>query len=70
MKKLINKKLVGFLMEHKKIEMVTVDRTHIVCQCKKNFLPADLEELVRNTGQEKPKLSTSQGINYVILNRY
>lgn len=68
-KKLVNKKLIGFLMEHRKIEIITVDKSHVVAQCKKNFMPGDLKPMLDEIGQE-PKLTTSGGINYIIFNRY
>lgn len=67
--KLVNKKLVGFLMEHRKIEMITVNQSHVVAQCKKNFMPADLNPMIDQVGQS-PKLSTQEGTNYIIFNRF
>lgn len=68
-KKLVNKKLVGFLMEHRKIEIITVNKSHVVAQCRKTFLPSDLKPMLEEIGQE-PKLTTSGGVNYIIFNRY
>lgn len=69
-KKLINKRLVSYLMDRpKKIASVTVDRNHVVAQVTKSFMPADLAPLVKEVGQQ-PRLSTQDGTNYIIFSRW
>lgn len=68
-KRLINKRLVSYLMDERKIAMVTVDKKHVVAQCTKAFMPSDLKPLADHVGQN-PKLSTSEGTNYMIFERY
>lgn len=68
-KKLTHKKLVAFLMDHRKIDLITIDKAHIICQCAKSFMPEDLKKLMADINHESNKLSTSQGVNYIILNR-
>ncbi len=69
MPKLTNKRLVAKLMDQRKISMISVNKSHVVCQCSKAFKPSDLKPLVDLVGQS-PKLSTSEGINYIIFSRY
>ncbi|MCP3895974.1 MAG: hypothetical protein GY706_15295 [Bacteroides sp.] len=68
-KRLTNKRLVSYLMDERKIAMVTVDKRHVVAQCTKAFMPSDLNPLVEHVGQA-PKLSTSEGTNYMVFDRY
>ncbi len=68
-KRLTNKRLVSYLMDERKIAMVTVDKRHVVAQCTKAFMPSDLKPLVEHVGQA-PKLSTSEGTNYMVFDRH
>ena len=67
MKKLNSKKLVHFLMDHKKIEMITVTRRYIVAQCKKSFMPEDVKPLQEQTGYSHLRFTTSDGVNQIIF---
>lgn len=69
-KVLKNKRLVAYLMDlPKKIAIVTVDRTNVVAQVTKNFMPADLPELSEAVGQH-PRAATQEGLNYLIFKRF
>lgn len=69
-KVLKNKRLVAYLMDMpKKIEIVTVDKKHVVAQVTKAFMPSDLPGLVEAVGHN-PRLSTQEGVNYIIFNRW
>lgn len=67
-KKIVNKRLVALLMDHKKIDVVTVDKTYVVAQVNKKFFPSDLKTLVAEIGQD-PKCTTQDGVNCIIFNR-
>ena len=67
MKKLNSKRLVHFLMDHKKIEIVTVTKRIIIAQCKKSFMPEDVAPLQAQTGHTQLKFSTSEGVNQIIF---
>lgn len=69
MKKLTNKHLVGFLMEHRHIEMVTVSKKQIIATVDKSFKPSEVPELIKAVGQ-KPRLATQDNVNYIIFPRY
>ena len=68
-KKPVNKRLVSLLLDNKKIELITVNKSTIVCQCTKKFMPSDLKAFTEMVGQS-PHLSTSEGTNYIILKRW
>lgn len=67
--KIVNKRLVSLLMDHKKIDIVTVDKSYIVAQVSKKFFPSDLKELVERVKQD-PKCTTQDGVNCIVFNRW
>lgn len=68
-KTLTNKRLISLLMDHRKIELITISKDKIICQCYKSFYPSDLKPLIDATGQ-KPTLTTSEGVNYIVFKRF
>ncbi len=68
-KKLTNKRLVNYLMEHSHIDMVTVSKTHVIATVSKKFLPSEVPAMIKVTGQV-PRLSSDQDGNYIVFNRY
>ncbi len=71
MKKLTNKKLVSFLMDHKHIDMISISNDRIICTCSRKFLPDEVKPLLDKTGQPMPQLSSDKdGNNYIIFPRY
>ena len=45
MKKLTNKRLISYLVDHKHIDMVSVSKTQIVCTVSARFRPEELPQL-------------------------
>lgn len=70
MKKLTNKRLVTYLMEHKHIELVTVDKTNIICTLSDKFRPDEVKQLLADTGQPMPRMASADGANYIVFPRY
>lgn len=70
-KKLTNKRLVSYLMDHKHIDMISIDRDNIICTCSRKFLPTEVKPLLDETGQAMPKMSSDKdGNNFIIFPRY
>lgn len=70
-KKLTNKRLVSYLMDHKHIDMISISRENIICTCSRKFLPSELKPLLDDTGQPMPKVSSdTEGNNFIIFPRY
>ena len=69
-KKLTNKRLVAYLMSHKHIDMVSVDKKNIVCTVSSRFRPDEVQQLLADTGQPMPRLESQNGINFIIFPRY
>lgn len=70
MKKLTNKRLVSYLMDHKHIDMVSVGRSQIVCTVSSRFKPDEVSRLLADTGQPMPRMTSSEGVNYIVFPRY
>ncbi len=69
-KRLTNKRLVSCLMDNRKLSFISISGSEVLCQCKKNFMPSDLEALKALVGHSNPKLATQEGVNYIIFNRF
>lgn len=70
-KKLTNKRLVSYLMDHKHIDMISISRENIICICSRKFLPSEVKPLLDETGQPMPKVSSdTEGNNFIIFPRY
>ena len=70
MKKLTNKRLISYLVDHKHIDMVSVSKTQIVCTVSARFRPEEVPQLLADTGQEMPRMTSSAGVNYIVFPRY
>ena len=69
-KKLIDKKLVRFLMGVKKIEVISITAKQIVLTVSPKFTPTDAADLIRAIGHEKWTPATRDGHNYIVLDRF
>lgn len=70
MKKLTNKRLISYLVDHKHIDMVSVNKTQIVCTVSARFRPKEVPQLLADTGQDMPRMTSSEGVNYIVFPRY
>ena len=70
MKKLTNKRLISYLVDHKHIDMVSVSKTQIVCTVSTKFKPDGGSQLLADTGQDMPRMTSSEGMNYIVFPRY
>ena len=70
MKKLTNKRLISYLVDHKHIDMVSVNKTQIVCTVSARFRPEEVPPLLADTGQDMPRMTSSEGVNYIVFPRY
>ena len=62
MKKLTNKRLISYLADHKHIDMV--------CTVSAKFKPDEVKKLLDDTGQPMPRMTSSEGVNYIVFPRY
>ena len=69
-KKLTNKRLISYLVDHKHIDLVSVDKKNIVCTVSAKFKPEEVPQLLADTGQPMPRLTSSDGVNFIVLPRY
>ena len=70
MKKLTNKRLISYLVDHKHIDMVSVNKTQIVCTVSTRFRPEEVPQLLADTRQDMPRMTSSEGVNYIVFPRY
>lgn len=70
MKRLTNKRLISYLVDHKHIDMVSVSKTQIICTVSAKFRPDEVPRLLANTGQPMPRMTSSEGVNYIVFSRY
>lgn len=70
MRKLTNKRLISYLVDHKHIDMVSVSKTQIVCTVSAKFKPDEVKKLLDDTGQPMPRMTSSEGVNYIVFPRY
>ena len=64
-----NHKLINVLVEHSKIDPVTVGRYHNICTLSPKFTPDDVAPLCDTVGQW-PVPRKAQGKNFIIFDRY
>ncbi len=69
-KKLTNKRLISYLVDHRHIELVSVSKTHIVCTVSARFRPEEVSKLLEETGQPMPRMSSDERGNYIVFPRY
>lgn len=63
-----NHKLINYLTDHKKIDLVSVNRTLIICTLSPKFLPSDVDEVFKMSGQ-MPMIQSKNGKRFVIFLR-
>lgn len=68
--RLINKRLVKFLMDAKGIDVISITKKQVVVQVSPTFTPAKAEELGRRVGQPDSRTRTVDGLNYIVFSRY
>lgn len=68
-KLLKNHKLINFLVDHRKISLVSVNKTHIVCTLSPKFTPEDVEPLCSAIGQW-PLPRKSGDNKYIVFERF
>ncbi|WP_276864307.1 hypothetical protein [Mediterranea massiliensis] len=69
-KKLTNKRLIGYLVDHKHIDLVTVSKTNIICTVGHKFRPDEVKQLLEDTGQPMPRMTSDKESNYIIFPRW
>lgn len=69
-KKLTNKRLISYLVDHKHIDLVTVSKTSIICTVGRKFRPDEVNQLLDDTGQPMPRMSSDKEANYIIFPRW
>lgn len=72
MKNLTNKRLISYLCDHRHIDLVSVNKTHIICTCSPKMKPEEVPVILKETGLPMPRLSRDdeQQLNYIIFPRY
>lgn len=63
-----NHKLINYLTDHCKIDLVSVNCTHIICTLSKKFMPSDVDEVYKASGQ-MPMIQSRNGKRFVIFLR-
>lgn len=63
-----NHKLVYYLMSHKHISQVSVDKDWICAVCSSKFLPSEVQEIINAVGY-LPKITSKNGQNFIIFKR-
>lgn len=58
------------MVDHKHIDMVSVSKTQIVCTVSARFRPEEVTQLLADTGQNMPRMTSSEGVNYIVFPRY
>lgn len=69
-KKLTNKRLISYLVDHKHIDLVSVNKTNIICTVSDMFRPDEVKRLLDDTGQPMPRMTSADGANYIVFPRY
>lgn len=64
-----NHKLINFLVDHKKITLVTVNSSHVVCTLSPKFTPDDVKPLCDIVGQW-PMPRKVEDKYYIVFERY
>ena len=68
-KMLKNHKLIRCLVDHRKIDLVSVDKAHVICTLSPKFTPEDVEPLCNIVGQW-PTPQRRNGQNMIIFERF
>lgn len=70
-KKLTNKKLVKYLMDVRRIEMISVNATNIVVQVSSKFTPEMGKNLIEEVGHnDTARIASKDGNNYIVFPRF
>ena len=64
-----NHKLINFLVDYKKIRLVSVNSTHVICTLSDKFTPDDVAPLCDAVGQFPMPRKSGDG-NYIIFERF
>ncbi|MBQ6227313.1 MAG: hypothetical protein IJK08_01965 [Prevotella sp.] len=68
-KLLKNHKLINFLVDHRKITLVSVNATHVICTLSDNFTPDDVKPLCDAIGQW-PMPRKQGDRKYIVFERF
>ena len=68
-KYLKNHKLINLLVDHSKIEMVSVTKTHVIATLSPKFTPDDVQPLCDAVGQW-PMPRRKDNVNYIMFERF
>ena len=64
-----NHKLINYLADHRKITLVSVNKTHVICTLSDSFTPDDVNPLCDAVGQFPMPRKRTEG-NYIIFERF
>lgn len=64
-----NHKLINYLVEHPKIELVSVSKDNVICTLSRNFTPDDVKPLC-DAVQQWPMPRRQDGKYFIIFERY
>lgn len=62
-------RLIKVLVDHRKIDFVTVSKTKIICTLSTKFRPDDVDILWHQVGQW-PMTQKKNGKNYIVFDRF
>lgn len=69
--KLTNKRLVKYLMDVRRIDMISINANNIVVQVSSKFTPAMGKQLIEEVGHmSTARLASKEGSNYIIFPRF
>ena len=70
-KKLTNKKLVKYLMDVRRVEMISVSAKNIIVQVTDKFTPQMGKNLIEEVGHgDTARIATKDGNNYIVFPRF
>ena len=70
-KKLVNKRLIKFLMDVRRVEMISITSNTIIVQVSPKFTPEMGNQLLTEVGhQDTARPAVKDGSNYIIFPRY
>ena len=70
-KKLTNKKLVKYLMDVRRIDMISINASNIIVQVSDKFTPVMGKQLIEEVGHaDTARLMSKSGVNYIVFTRF
>ena len=70
-KKLTNKRLVKYLMDVRRVEMISVSAKNIIVQVTDKFTPLMGQNLIEEVGHsDTARIATKDGNNYIVFPRF